>query len=110
MRVPFLTLPNGHTIHNATRADVLEAGGSAALFDGAIAEGHWRAFRARRDGLLAVCDWTQMSDAPLTSAQQTAWRDYRAALRDLPATLAAAGTDPAVALNNPAHWPSAPQS
>ena len=28
--------------------------------------------RAKRDGLIAACDWTQVSDSPLTAAQKTA--------------------------------------
>jgi hypothetical protein len=40
--------------------------------------------RAKRDALLAACDWTTLSDAPLTTAQKTAWVSYRAALRDIP--------------------------
>lgn len=40
--------------------------------------------RARRDALLAACDWTQLADVALTEVQRTQWRDYRAALRDLP--------------------------
>ena len=42
--------------------------------------------RARRDGLLFACDWTQLPDAPLTEAQRAAWRVYRQALRDVPET------------------------
>lgn len=40
--------------------------------------------RVERDRLLAASDWTQLPDAPLTSAQREAWAEYRAALRDLP--------------------------
>lgn len=39
------------------------------------------ATRARRDRLLAACDWTQVSDAPVDAA---AWATYRQALRDVP--------------------------
>lgn len=42
--------------------------------------------RRRRDSLLRASDWTQAMDAPLTSAVLDAWRAYRRALRDLPAT------------------------
>ncbi len=41
--------------------------------------------RATRDGLIAACDWTQIPDAPVTSAQRAAWVTYRQALRDVPA-------------------------
>lgn len=44
------------------------------------------AVRAERNRLLAASDYTQMPDAPLTAAQRSAWRSYRQALRDLPAT------------------------
>ena len=40
--------------------------------------------RAKRDGLLAKCDWTQVVDAPLTDEQKIAWQAYRQSLRDLP--------------------------
>lgn len=39
--------------------------------------------RIERDARLAACDWTQLADAPLTSAQKTAWKTYRQALRDV---------------------------
>jgi hypothetical protein len=42
----------------------------------------WRALRSRRDGLLSLCDWTQLPDA---SVDVEAWATYRQALRDLPA-------------------------
>lgn len=37
--------------------------------------------RLQRDAALTVCDWTQLPDAPV---DQSAWRAYRQALRDLP--------------------------
>jgi len=37
--------------------------------------------RAKRDQLLAACDWTQLNDIPL--ATKKAWLRYRQALRDL---------------------------
>ena len=55
--------------------------------------------RRKRNSLLRACDWTQASDAPLTAEQVLAWRSYRRALRDLPATTA----DP----RNP-QWPLPP--
>ena len=55
--------------------------------------------RRKRDSLLRASDWTQAADAPLTSTALDAWRAYRRALRDLPATTA----DP----RNP-QWPLPP--
>jgi hypothetical protein len=56
---------------------------------GALAEEHEvtaerlvMAARARRDGLLAESDWTQLSDLP--QAVRDLWQPYRQALRDLP--------------------------
>jgi hypothetical protein len=41
--------------------------------------------RRQRDALLAQSDWTQVADNALTPLQRLAWREYRTALRDLPA-------------------------
>lgn len=47
-------------------------------------EEKWAEVRAKRDRLLAECDWTQIPDAPLTEGGRAAWQTYRQALRDLP--------------------------
>lgn len=44
------------------------------------------ALRAERDRRLAASDWTQLPDNALTEGQQSTWRAYRQALRDLPET------------------------
>ena len=41
----------------------------------------WVGIRARRDALLNATDWRAVSDRTLSDA----WRDYRQALRDVPA-------------------------
>ena len=41
--------------------------------------------RAERDRKLAACDWTVLTDSPLTTAKKTEWKTYRAALRDISA-------------------------
>jgi hypothetical protein len=41
-----------------------------------------RDVRAKRDALLAACDWTQTADSPLRD--DVTWLEYRAALRDVP--------------------------
>ena len=41
--------------------------------------------RTKRNTLLSASDWTQVADGPLDEEQQTAWRAYRQALRDMPA-------------------------
>ena len=48
----------------------------------------WDAIRVERDALLTASDWTVLPDAPLTTAQKTAWKTYRQTLRDLPQTFA----------------------
>ena len=40
--------------------------------------------RADRNRLLADCDWTQLSDCPLSDADKAAWSTYRQELRDIP--------------------------
>jgi len=64
------------------RREAEEAAWNAGAFDRAIAD-----LRSRRNQLLASSDWTQVADVALTVEQDTAWRDYRQALRDLPAGL-----------------------
>lgn len=58
--------------------------------------------RGPRHLRLAMCDWTQTLDAPLTAEQKTAWADYRQALRDM-TTVYADVTDPSTIV-----WPLAP--
>lgn len=41
--------------------------------------------RADRDQRLASCDWTVLTDSPLTTAKKTEWKAYRTALRDISA-------------------------
>lgn len=45
----------------------------------------WESVRADRNARLLQSDWTQLTDAPLTSAQKSSWADYRQALRDVTA-------------------------
>lgn len=40
--------------------------------------------RIHRNYLLSMCDWTMLSDSPLTEQQKSSWVDYRQALRDVP--------------------------
>jgi hypothetical protein len=54
--------------------------------------------RVTRNHLLDISDWTQISDS---SVDAKAWRSYRQALRDLPATIA----DP----TQPIEWPEPPK-
>ncbi len=46
----------------------------------------WRFLRNTRNARLKESDWTQLPDADLTTAQKTAWTNYRQQLRDLPST------------------------
>ena len=41
--------------------------------------------RSERDAKLAACDWTVLTDSPLTTAKKTEWKTYRTALRDITA-------------------------
>lgn len=45
-----------------------------------------RDVRKDRNYLLSECDWTQVTDAPLTAEQKQAWADYRQALRNITAS------------------------
>ena len=43
----------------------------------------WQVIRSKRDRLLKESDWTVLADTPASTA---AWKTYRQALRDLPAS------------------------
>ena len=47
-------------------------------FDRAIA-----LLRQRRNALLGSCDWTVLSDSPLSETEKTVWLEYRQDLRDI---------------------------
>jgi hypothetical protein len=59
--------------------------------------------RIQRDQRLFYCDWTQMPDSPLTTAQKSAWATYRQELRDITGNLT--GSEQTV---EDAPWPSEP--
>ncbi len=65
-----------------------------------LIEAQWSVIREQRNIQLAICDWTQLPDAPLTNVQTSEWATYRQALRDI--TEAA---DPFAVV-----WPDAPQA
>lgn len=46
-------------------------------------EALWGNIRNRRNMLLNECDWTQLSDSPLTEEKKLEWRVYRQDLRDI---------------------------
>lgn len=62
----------------------------------------WDGLRGQRNMFLAMSDWTQLPDVPLTPTQVDAWRVYRQQLRDYMGTV----TDPF----NPPAWPVPPAS
>ena len=49
----------------------------------------WDHVRAQRNTLIQQSDWTQLPDASLDVATQSAWRIYRQQLRDIPASATA---------------------
>jgi hypothetical protein len=49
-------------------------------------EAKWAEIRAKRDRMLAECDWVVLPDAPLTEARKVTWQAYRQVLRDIPST------------------------
>jgi hypothetical protein len=70
-----------------------------AAKEAALAAQQMEQLRAERNNRLALCDWTQVADAPLSVEQKAAWAAYRQELRDLPEN-----TEDAA---NP-EWPSQP--
>jgi Phage tail assembly chaperone protein len=50
-------------------------------------ERKWKDMRTERNARLTKCDWTQLSDAPLTAEKKQAWMAYRQELRDFPSVV-----------------------
>lgn len=71
--------------------------GKAVPPDNSVTDADWQKFRSSRDRKLQQSDWTQSRDVTLSN--DTDWKTYRQALRDLPANTA----DP----SNPT-WPTKP--
>jgi hypothetical protein len=63
---------------------------------------NWGTIKKKRDYLLLMTDYTQLSDNTLTDAKKAEWRIYRQALRDLPQTYSSA-TDKSDVI-----WPTKP--
>ena len=51
---------------------------NAGAFDRAMAD-----LRSKRNTLLSASDWTQLPDTTLTTAEKTAWMNYRTELRNI---------------------------
>ena len=47
----------------------------------------WAEIREKRNNRLTSCDWTQMSDSPLSDTKKTEWATYRQSLRNLIQTI-----------------------
>lgn len=43
----------------------------------------WTNMQRERNELLAMCDWTQLPDSPLSSEKKSEWAQYRQSLRDI---------------------------
>ena len=43
----------------------------------------WVVVRFKRDKKLQACDWTVLSDVPITPEEKAEWETYRQALRDI---------------------------
>lgn len=55
------------------------------IYDAEVSlELRWDVVRRKRNKLLAISDWTQMSDSPLSSEVKLAWATYRTDLRNVP--------------------------
>jgi len=82
--------------HREALAIEAEAARAAAT---AAGEHDWSDVRGERAVRLAMCDWTQAADSPLSEEAKAAWAAYRQALRDITAT----APDPESVV-----WPPAP--
>ena len=66
------------TAEEEAQRDAEEQAWNNGAFDRAIAD-----LRQRRNTLLSASDWTQLPDTTLTTAEKTAWMNYRTELRNI---------------------------
>ena len=67
-------------IVDCTTGEIRDETPEEAAATAITADQAWANIRARRNKMLAECDWTQLPDAPVDRA---AWAIYRQALRDI---------------------------
>lgn len=75
------TNKNGNIAFSEAEEEEADAAATAAAEQ--VVPDKWIQIRAKRDKLMAQSDWMAMPDSPAIS---DAWKTYRAALRDLPAS------------------------
>jgi hypothetical protein len=66
------------TAEEEAQRDAEEQAWNDGAFDRAMAD-----LRQRRNTLLSASDWTQLPDTTLTTAEKTAWMNYRTELRNI---------------------------
>tara|TARA_A200000159_G_scaffold34388_1_gene30960 strand:- start:22 stop:324 length:303 start_codon:yes stop_codon:yes gene_type:complete len=71
VQVPF-------TAEEEAQRDAEEQAWNDGAFDRAMVD-----LRQRRNTLLSASDWTQLPDTTLTTAEKTAWMNYRTELRNI---------------------------
>nr|BAR18186.1 hypothetical protein [uncultured Mediterranean phage uvMED] len=71
VQVPF-------TAEEEAQRDAEEQAWTNGAFDRAMVD-----LRQRRNTLLSASDWTQLPDTTLTTAEKTAWMNYRTELRNI---------------------------
>ena len=63
--------------------------------------------RDKRNYLLAICDWTQAADSPLTAEEKAEWATYRTTLRQITDDIQANPTN-YLNFTQTVNWPSDP--
>ena len=65
--------------------NVTTAADNEAAYRASIDAEAARLARQEREGKLNDCDWTVLTDSPLSTSKKTEWKTYRTALRDITA-------------------------
>ena len=73
--------PAGDPAYFVVNADAQTVAEDSATRSADDLAAKWAGIRQQRDQLLALCDYTQVADAP---GDTSAWATYRQALRDVP--------------------------
>jgi hypothetical protein len=80
-------IENGRYIDSTKYVPYLEWSGTPVVVNitpiSPTSEQKWNTIRSQRTEMLRACDWTQLSDVPLTDDEKASWQKYRQSLRDI---------------------------
>ena len=97
-------------LKGTTNADGSPASDAQDFVDNDISAEPFRLLRIERNKLIAETDWTQLKDIDLDIIRERNWKNYRQALRDLPANSNPKLSEDGTLDKSSVTWPDKPSS